>query len=402
MVDTRILLPLLLSILGLIATAEAQTPTRLFGPKTYARTAGAPNQFTERFCATTSSGSFTLIVENGKDGENRLSSAVLTLNGQAVLRPQDLNQQAARVERVVSLHEENRLEVELRGSPGGFLTVRLECVGCLEVRIESPTVGGLMNQPSVLVTGTIQTAAPEVGVTVNGVLAQVNGTRFAAQGVPLQIGTNTLTVTATDFCQAVTTDTITVQTTALPEPTVLLTVSPSSGLAPLATTLSIASLIPGPLARVEVDFEGDGVIDHAASTLADLPHTYATEQFYFPTVTLTDASGNRVTATTPVNVFPLPDLPAKWEGMKGALTRGDIEAALRFIVASARPQYKAAFTVLAPDLPAIDSILADLTFVRVRGRETIFEMLRTDAGVLKSFEIRFSVDADGIWRLRAF
>ena len=88
--------------------------------------------------------------------------------------------------------------------------------------------------------------------------------------------------------------------------------------------------------------------------------------------------------------------------MKGALVRGDIDAALRFIATSARPQYQAAFTALVSDLPTISSILTDLTFIRVRGREAIFEMHRADAGILKSFEVRFVIDTDGIWRLRTF
>jgi hypothetical protein len=58
--------------------------------------------------------------------------------------------------------------------------------------------------------------------------------------------------------------------------------------------------------------------------------------------------------------------------------------------------------VLTPDLPLIDSILTDLTFVRVRGQEAIFEMRRIDAGVAKSFEVRFQIDTDGLWRLRMF
>jgi len=29
-------------------------------------------------------------------------------------------------------------------------------------------------------------------------------------------------------------------------------------------------------------------------------------------------------------------------------------------------------------------------------------MSRTDAGILKSFEVRFQVDADGLWRVRSF
>lgn len=35
-------------------------------------------------------------------------------------------------------------------------------------------------------------------------------------------------------------------------------------------------------------------------------------------------------------------------------------------------------------------------------QEAFYKMVRMDGGVSKSFEIRFTVDEDGIWRLRMF
>jgi len=88
--------------------------------------------------------------------------------------------------------------------------------------------------------------------------------------------------------------------------------------------------------------------------------------------------------------------------MKDALRAGNIPQALTHIAVRARPRYQDAFTVLAPDLPDIDLILTDLSFVRTRGQEAILEMRRMDDATLKSFEVRFRIDTDGIWRLRAF
>jgi hypothetical protein len=36
------------------------------------------------------------------------------------------------------------------------------------------------------------------------------------------------------------------------------------------------------------------------------------------------------------------------------------------------------------------------------GQEAFYEMVRTDDGLTKSFEVRFTLDEDGIWRLRMF
>jgi hypothetical protein len=88
--------------------------------------------------------------------------------------------------------------------------------------------------------------------------------------------------------------------------------------------------------------------------------------------------------------------------MRDSLRRGDIGQALTQISERSRSRYQQAFTALAPDLPAVDTILTDVRFLRARGLQAIFEMSRTDAGMLKSFEVRFDVDADGFWRVRSF
>jgi hypothetical protein len=88
--------------------------------------------------------------------------------------------------------------------------------------------------------------------------------------------------------------------------------------------------------------------------------------------------------------------------MKDALRRGDIAAAGQLIVPTARDRYVEAFTTMAADLPNIDLILTPVRLIDVRGRIAMLEMLRTDGGIEKSFEVRCAVDNDGVWRLRAF
>jgi hypothetical protein len=95
-------------------------------------------------------------------------------------------------------------------------------------------------------------------------------------------------------------------------------------------------------------------------------------------------------------------LRAKWSSLRDALRRGDITQALTQISERSRSRYQQALMALAPDLPAIDTMLTDVTFVRTRGLEAIFEMSRTDTGIQKSFEVRFHVDTDGFWRVRSF
>ena len=46
--------------------------------------------------------------------------------------------------------------------------------------------------------------------------------------------------------------------------------------------------------------------------------------------------------------------------------------------------------------PAVSIIMS------MRNAAAIYEMVRTDDGIVKSFEIRFALGSDGAWRLEAF
>jgi hypothetical protein len=112
------------------------------------------------------------------------------------------------------------------------------------------------------------------------------------------------------------------------------------------------------------------------------------------------------TASAVVRVFDAAALDAhlraKWTAMRDALRRGDITAGVSHIVQRRQADYETAFRLLSPSLPAIDSILTDLVPVKVRNASAIYEMRRLDDGIPTSFEIRFAIDGDGVWRLEAF
>jgi hypothetical protein len=88
--------------------------------------------------------------------------------------------------------------------------------------------------------------------------------------------------------------------------------------------------------------------------------------------------------------------------MRDALRRGDIAAGVSHIVSAGGPTTRTAFRLLSASLPLIDGILTDLVPVKIRNATAIYEMRRTDDRLVKSFEIRFAIDGDGIWRLEPF
>jgi len=189
-----------------------------------------------------------------------------------------------------------------------------------------------------------------------------------------------------------------------PDAPFLLVTSPQSGVAPL--TVSFTLLGAPESGTIQADFDGDGTIDLTGQRLDELPFTYSHPGLYLPAVSVIDALGQRTTVSTIVQVFDRAGLDAllqaKWSFLRDALRRGDIAQALTQISERSRSRYQQALTALTPDLPAIDTILTDVRFVRTRGPEAIFEMSRTDAGIPKSFEVRFHVDTDGFWRVRSF
>jgi hypothetical protein len=53
----------------------------VFGPKIYARGTGKPQVYSDTFSVLADHNSFNLIVKNGMNGRNRVSSALIWING---------------------------------------------------------------------------------------------------------------------------------------------------------------------------------------------------------------------------------------------------------------------------------------------------------------------------------
>lgn len=174
-VDTRVkqrrwALYLLLSALvfSLLAfTIAASSQATVFGPKTYIRTSGRPNSFQENFTASNIGSSFTLIVQNGDGGENRINSGRIILNGVEVVGPNDLNQPMDSIRKSVTILENNTMTVELRSRPGSFITITI-------VRDN----GYVYVNNNVLGTNTVSAFS----VDANGALTPIAGSPFATGG----------------------------------------------------------------------------------------------------------------------------------------------------------------------------------------------------------------------------
>lgn len=87
---------------------------------------GEPVQDTVTFVGQGYEG-FVLKIINGEvSGENRISSAVVSLNGIKILNPSDFNQNVSSINRSITPRDvENTLSVSLRSAPGGVLLVQV-------------------------------------------------------------------------------------------------------------------------------------------------------------------------------------------------------------------------------------------------------------------------------------
>jgi hypothetical protein len=249
----------------------------------------------------------------------------------------------------------------------------------------------------------VESSGTEVGVTINGFPAAVQGTAFAAL-VAVDSTATTLNALATTAAGATATHSVTISVNGPTETALTLHASPSSGVAPLTVRFSLLNGLNA--TAIELDADGNGVMDFTGTSLDEQPFTFAQPGLYVATARVTDAQGNQVTARAIVQVLDRNALDAllqaKWAAMKDALRVGDIARAVTNITERTRADYESAFNVIAARLPNIDTILTDLTLVKVRNSAAIYEATRIDATLVKSFEVRFAIDGDGIWKIEAF
>ena len=399
-------------IVGEIA-AEAQTV--LFGPREYAREEGKPKEIKDRFFLCSPGSTYTVVVQFGpgetkldkekghgkkdKGHEAMITSAEIELNGRKVVSPHEFKRKGETIRKTVNLKEDNILEVELHGEPGGAVTVWIECEDCIKLSIDEPTAGTILSQPQALVRGRLTTKAPEIGITANGFLGHVNADAYAAL-VPLQAGENLLTVRATDACGGHASQTVSVYDAPGAGPARLQTL-PFSGLAPLEVKFEAsAGFAP---TEFRWDFEGDGTVDRQGSALSKTAFTYASPGLYFPTVTLAGNQGQSATAVGIVNVLSKDQMDAllkgKWAGTRSALLGGDIERAMFFFEEKTQTLYRPQFKALSPVLGEIGSDMSNILLDEIRDGAAKYAIISARDGVTYAHFLLFVKDGNGIWKI---
>jgi Bacterial Ig-like domain/Metallo-peptidase family M12B Reprolysin-like/IPT/TIG domain len=169
-----------------VAQAQVTANTPVFGPQTYTRTTGAPNEYTTTFTAPPWIVSpFNLHIVNGDaSGKNRISSATIALNGVQIAGPSDFNQNVATIDRSVTLQATNTLQVTLASKPGSYLTINVYGTNgdhtAPQIKIVTPAGGSYINtaSPNIEVTYSdpVGTGEPGAsGVNVSTIKATLDG-----------------------------------------------------------------------------------------------------------------------------------------------------------------------------------------------------------------------------------
>lgn len=175
-----------------------------FGPQNYLRDEGEPVTVLTSFPILNPNTQYVLQIYNGGlvDGEfERVSSSVIMLNGAPLFGPEEFNQGVAFLEKPVPLNPENVLSVELRGEPGGGITILIVGVDneppSITAQISPQPNAGGWNNSDVTVTFDCADAISGVASCPEPVTVTVEGEGQSVTGTATDRAGNTASVTVT-------------------------------------------------------------------------------------------------------------------------------------------------------------------------------------------------------------
>jgi len=290
--------------------------------------------------------------------------------------------------------------------PGGGISnkVILTIKSPLEITITSPSGGEIINKSKVMVKGTVKSDTHDIGITVNGIVADIIGNDWIVNNVPLVLGENVITATATDSYKNADTKTITIYTNDISQH-IELSANITSGIPPLTTYFSTStSFIP---VSYEMDFEGDGISDFTGTAFEEVSYTYSSEEIFYPTLIVTDDQGDTYSDTIAVSVLSKTEmdilLKDKWEEMKGALVKQDIAGAVKYYLGGSQQLYSDIYTAFYDQLPQLFQSMQDIQLIYVKSNTAKYRLRVSESygGKMETFTyyVYFVLDKDGLWKI---
>ncbi|MDH4099778.1 MAG: hypothetical protein OEV28_04320, partial [Nitrospirota bacterium] len=316
----KIVLSMLCLVMVFSAAASAGTFPALKAT-TFARGEDKPVYVDAPFSVKNLFVPYILRVQNGgANGEfDRVSSAVMKINGATILDSGSFSQQVALIEKQVPVVLSNVLSLEIRSIPGSAMTVSIDGQDDTppDLAIAHPIDGIYLSAPVVSVSGNASDSVSWIdAVTVNGVNATLSGDAYTAPNVALSAGLNTLTVTAVDAAGNSTSAVVSVYLDSIAP---VVTLSPIPALTRYQV-LSVSGTISdaSPISSLTVNGIVVPVTEGAFTTTVTLAEGSNTIN-----LAATDAAGNVGTASVDVVLDTTPPLITVLSPSDGAIVATD-------------------------------------------------------------------------------
>jgi len=288
------------------------------------------------------------------------------------------------------------------------VTITVHVINPIALQITSPLDGADLSDQACMVKGMVTNAGNiETGVTVNGIIALMDGDVFVANHVPLMDGENTLSVVARDAAGNSKTEAITVYADTAGD-YILLTAEPSSGPAPFETTLEIDSSFD--FTASDITYTGPDTVTFLENSAEQYRVLITTEGLYTFTAAVTDELGDTYTNSLVVVALDTAALDgllrSKWEGMRAALIGNNILEALRFHHDDAQERYAAIYNALGDNLPMLAQNMRPVSPVVIEGLRakyrTTQDHQRDGQAVTITYYVYFSQDQNGLWKIEMY
>ena len=307
------------------------------------------------------------------------------------------------------------------GTATGSVTVYIIKPGA--ITITSPLASDNIKRPDTLVRGTIVTAdlltgnlpGNDIGVTVNGVVAQVYGNQFAANHVPLSQGDNTITATAISSDDYIATNAVTVSADTSARHISLTSnlewgiMQP--GITPLDFTLTLVKSYTNP--GYSFTYEGPSAVINTGDdgTLMQFNRSITVPGLYFITaidneivdpVTTVQHTDTVAIMAESLTVFDT-KLKGKWGGMKSGFANADITQALKLYSSFSIDKYRTILTAIPDKLPTIAADMQNIELIIVDDKIAKYRIIRMDTfngQILPiTYYIYFIKDINGLWKI---
>lgn len=96
-------------------------------------------------------------------------------------------------------------------------------------------------------------------------------------------------------------------------------------------------------------------------------------------------------------------LRSRWDAMRAALSKSDIDRAVSYFSSSTRNSYRKTFGALSPKAcRQLAQDLGDIQFITERGNAAEYDLRRSRNGKIYSYQLIFEKTVNGEWYIRSF